>query len=156
MKRLSGFTLIELVIGMTAGAAVALMAFVLFAPAQNWLFTQSRRAGIAEGQAAVARMMREIGRVASPSQILVFDAADLQFTDVDDNTVTIQLVGSDLLLNNDPLARNVLEFALTYLDKDGNPTATKSQIRVVRARLVIQSGSQVLWLQSSERIRNAP
>ncbi len=156
MNKHSGFSLVELVIGLTAGAAVALMAFILFAPAENWLFTQSRRSAINEGSLALSRTMRETGRIASPAQITTFTADDLQFTDVDSNAITIQIVGNDLMLNGDVLAHDVAEFAFTYLDKDGNVTATASEIRVVKAMLVVSSGSQLVRLQSAERIRNAP
>lgn len=156
MRKFRGFTLVELVIGMTVGAAIALVAFVLFTPAQSWLFTQSRRTAMNEGQAAVARTTREISMIGSPAEIISFLPQMLQFTDVNGDTVTIQLTGTNLMLGNDVLAENISALSFTYLDKDGNVVAQNSNIRVINVWLEITAGSQTIRLQSGERIRNAP
>lgn len=158
IMKIRGFTLVETVIGMTAGAAVALMVFMLLTPAQNWLFTQTRRAGINENQTAVARIVSEINRIKSPAQIQNnFSVSNLQFVDIDNNAVTIQQSGTNILLNGDVLASNVQAFSLLYYDEDGNPIidqAAPIQIRVIELRLEITCGSQLVRLQSSARIRN--
>ena len=156
MSRRRGFSLVELVVGMTAGAGVALMAFLLFTPAQNWLFTESRRTGMSEGSAAIMRIMREVGRVKAPADIQVFLPSEVQFTDVADQPVHIQQVGTDVQLNGNVLARHVSFLDFTYLDQTGAPATTSAQIRTVRAQLGIAIGPQMVRLESAERIRNLP
>lgn len=155
MKK-SGFTLLEFIIGMTAGVAIALVAVFLFAPVDNWVYTQSRRSGTSENSAAMMRMLKEIRRIKTPGQIQIFDADHLQFIDIDDQTVDFQKSGTDLLRDADVLARNVQGLTFSYMDEEGNVTTDVGEIRVVRVELVTTSGAQTIRLQSSARIRNLP
>jgi hypothetical protein len=125
-----------------------------FGPLRNWFFTESVRSGTTEATIAITRIQKEINRVKAPGQIQVFTPEQLQFVDVDNNTVDIQKSGTDLLLDGNPLARNVQSLAFTYLDKDGNVATVKGLIRFIRVKLVMTSGNQTIRLQSAERIRN--
>lgn len=149
-----GFTLIELVIGMAAGVAVALFAFMLFAPIENWMFTQSRRGGISGASVAVMRMEKEIMRVKTPSNILTLAPEQLRFVDIDGNTVSFQKSGTDLLRGSDVLARDVSSLTFTYLDKDGIVTAIAANVRVIKVNIAITSGTQTVRLETAALIRN--
>lgn len=149
-----GFTLVEFIIGMAAGAAISLVVVFLFAPINNWFFTRERRGAVDETQVAMTRMMKEIVRVKSPSQISVFTATTLTFVDIDNATVSFSLSGQNLLRGADVLAREVQSLAFTYLDKDGVVTATNTSIRVIRINLTIGTGTRRVTLESSARLRN--
>ena len=149
-----GMTLVELTLGLAAGAAIALASFMLVQPVNNLMFTCWRRSGASETQAAMTRMLQEIERAKSPGDITTLTATRLVFTDIDNVAVDFQLVGSNLMRNADVLARNVASLAFEYLDASGVATAIAANIRVVRVTLSVVSGDQTIRLQSLAAIRN--
>jgi len=166
MKRTGhkGFTMVELVIAMTAGVAIAMVAMFLYAPVRNWVFIKDRRGGMAEGSAAVMKITREIGRINNPSLITAMTATSLRFTDIDSAIVCFFQASTNILRGSgaaactaatgDVLARNVQSITFTYLDKDGAVTAVAANVRIIKLLLVVTSGSQTIRLESSTRVRN--
>lgn len=152
--RKDGFTLIEFIIGMVAGVCIALVAMFLIMPLDNWVFTQARRAGMAEGEIAVMRVVKEIGRVKAPTAVDVFASDEFRFVDIDNNTIDLKKTGTDFLRNTDALARNVTDLTFTYLDAAGNPATVGDNIRVVGVELTFTVGAQTIRLKSASRIRN--
>lgn len=151
-----GFTLIELVVGMVIGVAVAMVAYTLVEPTQNWLFSEARRGGMGQGEAAMMRMVREIRRIKSPGSLAMHAPTQLSFIDYEDNIVNFQLVGSNLMRGSNVLARGVQGLVFGYLNENGIPTSTTADIRVITIDLMIDSGTQTVRLSSGERIRNIP
>jgi len=149
-----GFTLIEFIVGMTAGFAITVVAAFLFAPVDNWVFTSARRTGFSQTSAAMMRVMKEVRRLDGVAQIQTFTAEQFQFVDIDSNTVNIQKTGTDLLLDGDALARNVQGLVFTYLDENGAVAALKDDIRVVKIELDVASGTMTIHLESAAKIRN--
>lgn len=149
-----GFTLIEFIIGMTAGVAISLVAMFLWAPVDNWMFTQARRSGVTEAETAVMRILREVRRVRSPSDISTFTSSQFSFTDIDSGSVSFTLSGTDLMRNSDVLARNVQTLTFEFLDSSGVATAVASSIRTVRVTVELLSGGDIVRLRSAARIRN--
>lgn len=149
-----GFTLLEFIIGMAAGVTVALVAMFLWAPVDNWMFTQARRSGVAEADMAVMRILKEVRRVQSTSAISTFTNSEFAFTDIDSNNVDFKLLANDLLRNSDVLARNVQNLTFEYLDANGLATAVKANVRVVRVTVELLSGGKTVRLRSAARIRN--
>ena len=49
-------------------------------------------------------------------------ATELEFYDADYNWYRIKLLGSEVQLNDSPIAQGVTNFALTYIDMNGLPT----------------------------------
>lgn len=156
MRNPRGFTLLETVLGMVAGAVIAAVAFMLLTPLSNWFFTKERVSGVTDARASITRVTNEIKRIRSPADISTFTAQQLAFTDYDDSAVVFQLSDTDLLRNGVVLARNVQQLSFTYLADDGTIASTAGEIRVVRVRLDIASGDEIIRLRSSERIRNVP
>jgi prepilin-type N-terminal cleavage/methylation domain-containing protein len=152
--KIRGFTLIEFVIAMAVIAALAVMVMFLYAPADNYALTQSRRLGFSEGSAALSRMMKEIRTMKDVNQIQTMTADHIRFLDSASQWVEIQKSGTNLMLDTDVLARSVTGLTFTYLDEDGNVTATKQDVRVVNILLVINSRGQTINLESAARIRN--
>lgn len=149
-----GLTMLELVLTITAGAAIALVAYVLINPVDNVMVTTLRRGGSAEAQAAMTRMLSEIERAKEPSLIATMTSSHLTFTDVDDQAIDFQLSGTDLMRGSGVLARNVQALTFEYFDEDGNSTAVAGDVRVIRVTLTITSGNQTINLRSAAGIRN--
>lgn len=154
MMNRKGFTLIEFIVGMAAGVSVALVAMFLWAPVDNWMFTQARRSGVTETETAVMRILREVRRVRSTNDISTFTSGQFSFTDIDSNSVSFSLSGTDLMRNSDVLARNVQALEFEYLDENSTSTAIKANIRVVRVTVELTSGGNTVRLRSAARIRN--
>lgn len=146
--------MIEFITAMVIIGALAMMIMFLYAPAENYAFTQSRRTGFSEGSAALTRMMKEIRTMKDVNQIQEMTSDHIRFLDGSSQWVEIQLSGTNLMLDTDVLARSVTGLTFTYLDEDGNTTATKQDVRVVDIALTIDSRGQIIRLESAARIRN--
>ena len=156
MKR-NSFTVIELVFGLTAGAVVGFVAAFLMAPADNWIFIMERRTGSAEVERAMDRMLREIGRIKSPSQVTTFAPSMLSFTDIDNQVVNFTgatVSGGDLMRDGDPLIKHVQSLLFEYLARDGTAAANAAAIRVIRVTIVMTAGRQTVQLQSATQLKN--
>lgn len=154
MKKKNGFTLIELILGLCAGAIVSFCLAFIFSPIDNWSLISSRRLGGAESQTAMERMVREIENTKGPTFITTLTADHLTFTDTSDQAVDFYLNGTDLYLGSYILARNVSSISFVYKDIDGNVTATAANVRTVEITLTLTSGVQTIYLQSKGVIRN--
>lgn len=146
--------MVEFVISMAIVAAFSTMIMFLYAPADNFAFTQARRAGFSETSVGMMRMLKEIRTMKDTNQIQMMTADHMRFLNASSQWVEIQKTGTNLMLDTDVLARNVSGLAFTYLDEDGNVTAVKQDVRVVRIGLDIGSMGQTIHLQSAARIRN--
>ena len=156
MRGKKGFTLIELVVGMVIGVAVAMVAYTLVEPTQNWLFSEARRGGMGQGEAVIMRMVREIRRIKTPGSIATHVPTQLTFVDYDNNMVDFQLSGTNLMRGGNVLARGVQGLVFGYLNENGIPTSTTGDIRVITIEIAIDSGTQTVRLSSGGRIRNVP
>lgn len=154
MTKRRGLTLVELVLTIAAGATVALTAYLLITPYDNVLFTFWRRSGVAEGQAAMTRMLYEIGRIKAPAQISTMTTSHLAFVDIDDAAIDFQTSGTDLVRNGDVLARNMQSLMFEYLDDSGSSVAAAADVRVIRITMQLTAGNQWIYLQSAAGIRN--
>ena len=155
-KRNRGFSLIELVVGIVVGAMVAMIAYTLVEPTQNWLFSEARRGGMGQGGAAMMRMVREIRRIKSPGSLATHAPTQLSFVDYEDNMVNFELVGTNLMRGANVLARGVQGLAFGYLNENAIPTSTTGDIRIITIEMTIDAGTQTVRLSSGERIRNIP
>lgn len=149
-----GFTLIELVIGMVAGAAISMVAVFLLAPMDNWVFTQSKRSGMNDASFVISRVIKEVRRIRSPADIATMTASRLTFTDIDAASVDFQFAAGELKRGTDVLARDVNAFSFTYLDENGAVTAVAASVRVVRVTLSMASGDETINLRSAAKVRN--
>ena len=156
MRSDRGFTLLELILAMVAGVTISAVVFTMITPVENWFFTKERVSGMSADVAALTRMIKEIRRVKDPASITTFAADQMSFVDYDDNAVTFQKSGTDVLLSGNVLIRNVQNLTFTYLMEDGSVASSANDIRVIRVRLDITSGDETIRLRSAERIRNVP
>jgi len=152
------FTLIELIMVITLIGITALMLAPFISTCLDaWLFSESERDVVFSSRLAMNRMVREIRQVFRASSINTFTATEFEFVDVDSNTINFQQSGSSLNRDSNELAQNLQNpdgLTFTYLDSDGNVTATQADIRMVRIKLIIESGDSSITLQSLARFRN--
>ena len=156
LVRRKGFTVLEIILGIAIGAGIALVAYVMLEPVRGFVFTEARRAGMSAGEITMLRMIKEIGHIKDPSQISAYTPTQITFTDYDNNVITFQLSGTDILRNGSVLARDVQNMAFEYLDKDGLVTAVPADMRVVKVSFTVNMGGETISLSSAERIRNLP
>lgn len=161
MKKL-GFTLIELIMVIVI---VGIIAGVMTPFAANsfryWALTRSERDAIFSSRLALNRMVREIRQIKNVASITTFTATQFAYTDINNNTMNFQQSGNSLLriyngasneLSNKLQSSGGLTF--TYLDTNGAVTAVAANIRMVRIKLILQSGDAVVTTESLARFRN--
>jgi len=158
----NGFTLIEFIIviailGVIAGLAVP---FVIGA-IDSWMLSKAERSNIFDARFALNRMVREIRQIKDDSSISTFTSTRFVFTDINNNTIEFAQSGDTLLRisggDSNELADDLRDsggLTFTYLDTDGNTTATAADVRMVRIQVIIESGGSSVTLRSLSRLRN--
>lgn len=157
MKKKS-FTLIEMVLVTVILAAIA----VMIAPFINvaldaWVVNKTERNLVFSARLATNRMVREMREIKDTDSITTFTETEFEFLDINDNTINYQQSSSLLLRNSDELATMLQDpggLSFSYLDSSGNPTGTKSNIRMVRMTLTLISGDISITLESLAKLRN--
>lgn len=155
MKR-KGFTLIEFIMSLLAVAIVAVALGSMLSPANNWFFILGRRDSQSEAQLTLERLIKEVERVNSPTEITTKTATHLTFTDISAQQIDIQLQtdGTNLLYGTDTLASNVTDLQFEYLDSTGSVTAIAADIRVIRISIAVTSGLQTVRMQTEVAVKN--
>jgi len=159
----TGFTLIELVIAISAGGIISMVAGTLLLEASWTLAAASQRSKLADQSARaveqVLRYVREIDQdvaLTGLAQVSTADASDLRF-----GAFGFRLNGTTLEMTNDsaaswqPVCRAVSALTFRYYDRNGaqltglplNAT-DRANIRQVSVELIVSS------LNTSHRVRS--
>jgi len=158
MSTKKGYTLIELIVVIVIIGIVSSIAIpFVVAAVDAWLIMRTEREVLSEGRYALERMTREIRQIKSIDDIGTFSATQFEFTDVNDNSIDFEQSGTTLLRNDDILLGNLQNpegLTFTYLDSSSNETAVKANIRMVRIKLILESGDTIVRLRSLARFRN--
>lgn len=145
----AGFTLIELVFTMVLISIISIVIGKVFFQGYQTLLTSSN---ISEsdwqGFIGLERMVNDIHTIRSSAGITTINASQLAFTDVNGNSITFQLSGSNLLRNSQILASNVQSLAFGYLDANGNTTATASSVRYISIAMTMTKGDMTLSMST--------
>lgn len=160
---LTGFTLIEVVLvivifGIVVGMVAPFIASVLDA----WLLNRTERDLVFSARHSLNMMVREIRQIKnSTDYITTYTGTEFNFTDINNNPIDYKQSGNSLLRNSDELTDKLqictpgpcgLDF--TYLDSSEAVAATKSDIRMVRIRLILVSENDSITIGSLARFRN--
>ena len=153
-----GFTLIETVVVFTLLAIIAfgIGSFIINAM-RAWVFMSGRESAVSRARTAMNRMVAELRRIRRPQNILVSTTWECQFLDLAIDNIDFKQSGTSLLRNSDILATGLLSpegLRFTYLDATGEVISTKLDMRSIRVWLSLASGTQLVTLESSARIRN--
>ncbi len=161
MKRTDGpkgFSLIEAVVVLTIVAIVSFgLANFIVTLMSSYILISDRDAAAGKARSALNRMLAEIRRANTTQNITTFTTAELQFVDIDGQTIDFRQAGPVLYRNTATLETNLITPAglcFTYLGPTGEVTAVKNNIRTVRVWLFLSGGTQRITLESSARIRN--
>lgn len=144
-----GFTLIELVFTMVLiGIISVVVGRILFQGFGDVITAENISNADWQGFTAIERMANDIHTIRSAQDISTIGAAQLVFTDVSGASVQFQLSGSTLLRNSETLAIGIQSLALTYLDGNGNVTATAANVRYIKIAMNMTQGNLTLGLQT--------
>ena len=155
MKR--GFTLIEaIVVIVIIGIISFIFALYIREGFDAWRFLSGQKSIALSTRAAVNRMVRDLKRAKKNVNITTRTSKEVTFLDVYDQTITFSQEGTDLLRNSDILLDNLQDpcgLTLSYLDKDGSPTAVTDEVQVIRVRLIDLKDGNRFVIESAARIR---
>ncbi|MEK6733473.1 MAG: prepilin-type N-terminal cleavage/methylation domain-containing protein [Candidatus Omnitrophota bacterium] len=163
MKR--GSTLVELVIVITIiGIIAGVVGYILLGAVDAWTFKVKRNDLLWDGRLAINRMGREIREIKNLTNVTTASSSQFRFTNVNNNSITYSLSGTDLNRTKDGaaniLAQNVSSLSFTYYDSSGasiaTPTVSPSttNIRRVRINLTLTNDGQNFYAQSDSVPRN--
>jgi prepilin-type N-terminal cleavage/methylation domain-containing protein len=152
-----GFTLIEAIVAIVLVVILALVSGIFIREVFHASVSLRGQRSIAlSNRTAMSRVVRELKRCKKNTNILTFTAKQISFLDINNNTVTFSQSGSNLLRGSAILLQNLQNpcgLTFTYLDKNGNQTATKANIRIVRCRLTVVKDENRFVTESAARIR---
>lgn len=152
-----GVTLIETVVAMVLMGIIALVFFAYISEGFSaWFFVSGQKGLIFSGRAAINRMVRELKRIDKNDHISVFTTSEVDFIDVDNNSIVYSQEATRVRRNADVLVDNLLNpggLVFKYLDSSGIETGTKSNIRAIRVRLTLVKGVNRYVVESAARLR---
>ena len=150
-----GFTLIETVIVILILSIIAAIASKVMQAAFNAYFTNQyiTNANI-QARLALERLSRDVRAISSAGSISTATASQLSFTDVNGNTITYQLTGSQLMRSGQVLADGVSNLSFTYLDRNAASTTTPANICYVTTTLGFNSGGVNYTVRSTATAMN--
>lgn len=161
--RAGGYTLIEMVLVVTLVGIIASVGALGFMPVLDSWSLGSSRAEISNSAGyALQRMQGEMAQLRDVQSVLAADGTTFSFVDTSDTQITFSLDGTNLMRNDDILARNVSALAFSYFDADhaALPTPQVSPSDTDIWRIVIsltgQAGDQSISLEGQVRPRNIP
>ncbi len=160
MQKQYGFSLIELVIVMVILAVVAGMSALLLSQGFNAFFSSENILDANwQGQLAMQRMVRDIQMIRSPADISTATATQLTFTDINNNSISYALSGSNLNLTKNAstqtLAIGVNNLTFTYYDINGStPPASTTLTRYIKIALTITQNNTNYTLTTAIYPRN--
>jgi len=174
-KRRRGFTLVELIVAITAGAIVSGSAAMLLLNASRYRAETAARAEMIDmasvGLETMVRYVREIDQDECPGDPSPCLNGNAQIDTAAANNIVFdaygfRLSGSNLEMSTDtavtwqPLVRNVSAFTLRYFDRSNNELSSlplnasdREDVRRLQIRITLQIGGETLPLQTSVYLR---
>jgi type II secretory pathway pseudopilin PulG len=153
-----GFTLVETIMVFTLITILSFgMGNFIITLMRSWALISSRDSATSRGRVAMNRMLSELRRLKKPNNIITYTTAEVRFLDVDSSDIDFKQTGTDLYRNTAILATNLITgegLRFTYLGATGEVVAAKQDIRSIRVRLYLASGTERITLESAARVRN--
>ncbi len=156
MRRLRGFTLIEMVMTIVIfGIIAVVLSRTLFHSYQMFTTAQNLTEVDWKGFLALERITDDLRTIRSPSDISTLQATQLSFVDVNGVTVQFQLSGTILLRNSQTLATGVPSLTFSYLNSSGASTSSPTAVRYIRTTLSLTEGNLSLPFSTLIAVRSA-
>jgi prepilin-type N-terminal cleavage/methylation domain-containing protein len=160
MQKQQGFSFIELVMVIVIIGIIAGMSTLLLSQGFNAFFSSETLLDANwQGQLAMQRMARDIQLIRSPADISTATASQLSFTDINSNSISYTLSGSNLTLTVNAvtqiLATGLSSLTFTYYDKNGvTPPANTAATRYIKITCVVTQNSVNYTLITAAYPRN--
>ena len=156
-----GFTLLEMVmVILILGIIIAMSSALLSQGLSGFSEGEDIINANWQGQIAMERMTRDILAIRSPVSITTITAGNFAFTDIDNNTISYSLSGTNLTLTQNgssvTLAQGVQSLTFSYFDENGLSTATASLVHMIRVSLNITQNGAAYTLTTAIYPRNLP
>ena len=157
MRKLGGFTLLELVLVIVIIAIIAAMSTK---PLMQGLFlyTSGKDINIIDWQAnyALEHMTREIRSIAKASNITTATATQLTFVNNTNTTLTYNITSGNLMEGANTLAQNATGLTFTYYDRLGAVTAVTTNIRFIKIALTLSKNNYTYTYTTTAFLPNLP
>jgi prepilin-type N-terminal cleavage/methylation domain-containing protein len=155
IKKISGFTLIELIVVITiTGIIVSGSSILLLHGAKAYLEGRNDLNAIWQANIAIEKMSRDLRTIPSSSYISTANADRFSFIDVNGASIDYQVVNSNLLRNAQVLASNTSSIAFTYYDKNGATTTTIANIYYINVVINVFYGSSTFNISTTVGLWN--
>jgi prepilin-type N-terminal cleavage/methylation domain-containing protein len=112
----------------------------------------NRRQMLAEAEAGMERMVREIRLIPGSSQVTSAATTSFQFQYPTGTSITYSLSGTNLSRNSDILLANISSLAFTYYTQAGATTTTAASVRSVGIQFTMTSSGSTPSLTLSTRV----
>jgi prepilin-type N-terminal cleavage/methylation domain-containing protein len=140
LHKQSGLTLIELVtVIIIMGIIAAISSNLILEGATTYYKARDMFIGYWQGNVAMQRFARDMGKIRSSNDILTATPTNLVFNDINGNSVSYLLSGSSISINGNTLADGIdlANSSLSYFDNNSLSTSTLSSIRYIKLQLKI-------------------
>ena len=142
IKRIVGFTLIELIIVIIlVGVLAAASGIIINQGFNSFLYSENMTQYDWQAQLALERMVNDFRNIPSTANITTIASNQFVFVDTSGNTVTYALSGTDLTRSGQELISGAASFNLNYYDSSGNSTNTISAIRYIQMSVGVTENS---------------
>jgi hypothetical protein len=150
--------MVEMVITMTILAVLSIfLASFITTGVRSFLFIKLRGSALSQARTSTERMVREMRRINRPSSIVSAQATAFEFTTTASEQIKFWQSATDLKRNSDIMATDLVTpegLRFNYYDANKTVTAVTNSIRYITVKLQIRSGTTIVTLEDSARIRN--
>lgn len=155
MKRIHGFTIIELIIVIVILSILAVIALPMLSSGFNAYFTARNLSDANwQGRLALARITRDLRALTSNNNITTATATQLTFTNNANTSVSYTISGSNLERNALTLANGVSSVTFDYYTSAGAATAVIANIVYISITLNITQNNTNVTLETVIDLRN--
>lgn len=135
-----GFTLLEVLLTIVLLSIIGtVLGPILTNAVQGSTLIWNRRATLAEANAGMERMVREIRLIPSINALDNISATYLQFQYPIGTSISYSLNGTNLLRNSDILITHVSSLDFTYYDESGNAAIIATNVRSIGIQFTASS-----------------
>jgi prepilin-type N-terminal cleavage/methylation domain-containing protein len=157
MRKIKGFTLLEMVIVIVVLGIVASIAAPMIYTAAQASQAQSRLSDIlGQARSAMIRMSRDLRNIRSTdASDLVMGASSLSLIDVNTDAIAYTLSSGNLLRNGQILAQGVSNLSFTYYDANAAVTAVNANVRYIKFSFTVTRNTISETFYNLIYVRNA-
>jgi len=137
-----GFTLIELIMVMIIMSIISVVLAKFLMSTLNSFTTEYQLSEIEnQGTMVMNRLSNDIQNIRTPADISTINSNAFAFTDINGNTISYTVSGTQLLRNSITIIDNLSSISLGYLNASGATTGTAASVVYVTLSLTLAKGS---------------